>query len=98
MSTSAIRARAASGRATAPAAGRRPRSSTPASRATRTDARRVISTGLDVDLDHVRRIFDTTLLGMIETTRLALPLLERSRGAIVNITSTVADQPFANTS
>lgn len=51
-----------------------------------------------IDLDHVRRIFDTNLVGLIETTRLALPLLERSRGAIVNITSTVADQPFANMS
>ena len=50
-----------------------------------------------VDLDHVRRIFDTNLVGLIET-RLALPLLERSRGAIVNIASTVADQPFANMS
>jgi len=38
----------------------------------------------------VRRIFDTNLVGLIET-RLALPLLERSRGAIVNIASTVAD-------
>lgn len=51
-----------------------------------------------VDLDHVRRILDTNLVGLIETTRLALPLLERSRGAIVNIASTVADQPFANMS
>jgi NAD(P)-dependent dehydrogenase (short-subunit alcohol dehydrogenase family) len=51
-----------------------------------------------VDLAHVRRILDTNLVGVIETTRLALPLLERSKGAIVNIASVVADQPFANMS
>lgn len=50
------------------------------------------------DVDHVHRMFDTNVIGLIETTRLALPHLEQSRGAIVNITSTVADHPFANMS
>jgi NAD(P)-dependent dehydrogenase (short-subunit alcohol dehydrogenase family) len=51
-----------------------------------------------LDLEHVRRLFDVNVVGLIELTRLALPLLERTRGAIVNITSTVADQPFPNMS
>jgi len=48
------------------------------------------------DPDHVRRIFDINVGGVIELTRLALPLLEASKGSIVNIASTLADQPFAN--
>ena len=48
--------------------------------------------------EHVQRILQTNVAGLIETTRLALPLLRRARGAIVNIASTVADQPFANMS
>jgi NAD(P)-dependent dehydrogenase (short-subunit alcohol dehydrogenase family) len=52
----------------------------------------------NADVDHVRRIFDTNVIGLIETTRLALPHLEKSRGTIINIASTVADQPFANMS
>lgn len=52
----------------------------------------------DAALDHVRRLFDINVLGLIETTRLALPLLEKSKGNIVNIASTVADHPFANMS
>lgn len=50
------------------------------------------------DAAHVRRIFDTNVLGLIDLTRLALPLLTASRGAIVNVTSTQSDQPIANTS
>jgi NAD(P)-dependent dehydrogenase (short-subunit alcohol dehydrogenase family) len=50
------------------------------------------------DIDHVRRQFDVNVVGLIETTRLALPALEKSRGSIVNIASTVADLPFENMS
>lgn len=52
----------------------------------------------NADTDHVRRMFDTNVVGLIETTRLALPHLEKSRGSIVNVVSTVADHPFANMS
>ena len=48
--------------------------------------------------DHARRVFDVNVLGLIEVTRQALPLLRESRGAIVNVASTVADRPFANMS
>jgi NAD(P)-dependent dehydrogenase (short-subunit alcohol dehydrogenase family) len=51
-----------------------------------------------LDLDHVRRLLDINVVGLVETTRAALPLLERAKGAIVNVASTVADQPFANMS
>jgi NAD(P)-dependent dehydrogenase (short-subunit alcohol dehydrogenase family) len=47
---------------------------------------------------HVRRTFATNVEGLIETTRLALPLLERSRGNVVNVTSIAAEQPFPNMS
>jgi NAD(P)-dependent dehydrogenase (short-subunit alcohol dehydrogenase family) len=50
------------------------------------------------DAAHVSRIFDTNVLGLIELTRLALPLLTASKGTIVNISSTQSDQPIANTS
>jgi NAD(P)-dependent dehydrogenase (short-subunit alcohol dehydrogenase family) len=50
------------------------------------------------DADHVRRTFDTNVLGVIELTRLALPMLTASKGAIVNITSTQSDEPMPNTS
>jgi NAD(P)-dependent dehydrogenase (short-subunit alcohol dehydrogenase family) len=52
----------------------------------------------EASLDHVRRILDVNVSGLVETTRLALPLLERTKGTIVNIASTIADQPFANMS
>ncbi|MGE0400886.1 MAG: SDR family NAD(P)-dependent oxidoreductase [Kofleriaceae bacterium] len=52
----------------------------------------------NADVDHVRRMFDTNVVGLVETTRLALPALEKARGTIVNIASTVADQPFDNMS
>jgi NAD(P)-dependent dehydrogenase (short-subunit alcohol dehydrogenase family) len=51
-----------------------------------------------IDVEHVRRSFDINVVGLIETTRHALPHLERSRGSIVNLASTVADQPFPNMS
>jgi NAD(P)-dependent dehydrogenase (short-subunit alcohol dehydrogenase family) len=52
----------------------------------------------DASVEHVRRTWETNVLGLIETTRLALPLLRQSRGAIVNLATVVADQPFANMS
>jgi NAD(P)-dependent dehydrogenase (short-subunit alcohol dehydrogenase family) len=52
----------------------------------------------DASPEHVRRVWETNVLGLIETTRAALPLLRASKGAIVNIASTVADQPFPNMS
>jgi len=51
-----------------------------------------------LDADHVRRTFDTNVLGLIELTRLALPMLTASKGTIVNITSTQSDQPITITS
>jgi len=48
--------------------------------------------------EHVRQIFDINVHGLIETSRLALPLLRRAKGVIVNVSSAVADQPFANMS
>jgi NAD(P)-dependent dehydrogenase (short-subunit alcohol dehydrogenase family) len=36
--------------------------------------------------------------GLIETTRLALPLLRQAQGNIVNLATIIADQPFANMS
>ncbi len=52
----------------------------------------------DAGTDHFRRTFDINVGGLIETTRLALPLLRQVKGAIVNVASVVADQPFANMS
>ena len=51
-----------------------------------------------LDPEHVRRTFDTNVLGLIELTRLALPMLTASKGTIVNITSTQSDQPITITS
>jgi NAD(P)-dependent dehydrogenase (short-subunit alcohol dehydrogenase family) len=51
-----------------------------------------------VTSEHVRRTFATNVEGLIETTRLVLPLLKASRGNIVNLATIVADQPFANMS
>lgn len=51
-----------------------------------------------LDAAHVRRTFETNVIGLIELTRLALPLLTTSKGSIVNITSTQSDQPIATTS
>jgi len=52
----------------------------------------------DAAADHVRRLWDTNVLGVIETMRAALPLLRRSRGSVVNIASIAADQPMPNAS
>jgi NAD(P)-dependent dehydrogenase (short-subunit alcohol dehydrogenase family) len=52
----------------------------------------------DAGPEHVRRTWETNVLGLIETTRAALPLLRASRGAIVNLATVIADQPFANMS
>jgi len=52
----------------------------------------------DADAAHVRRTFDVNVNALIETTRLALPLLKAAKGTIVNVASVVADQPFANMS
>jgi NAD(P)-dependent dehydrogenase (short-subunit alcohol dehydrogenase family) len=52
----------------------------------------------DASADHVRRTWETNVLGLIETTRLALPLLRQSKGSIVNLATVIADQPFPNMS
>jgi NAD(P)-dependent dehydrogenase (short-subunit alcohol dehydrogenase family) len=52
----------------------------------------------DATTEHVRRTWEINVQGLIETTRAALPLLRKSRGAIVNLATVVADQPFANMS
>ena len=52
----------------------------------------------DASRDHVRRIWQTNVDGLIETTRLALPWLKKSKGTIVNLATTVADEPMANMS
>ncbi len=52
----------------------------------------------DATAEHVRRTLDINVSGLIETTRLALPLLRQSKGAIVNVATVIADQPFANMS
>ena len=46
--------------------------------------------------EQVRRVFHRNVLGLIEVTRQALPLLRRTRGIIVNVSSAAADQPVAN--
>lgn len=51
-----------------------------------------------VDADHARRTFDINVLGLIEITRLALPMLTSSKGAVVNVASTQSDMPMASTS
>ena len=53
---------------------------------------------VEANAEHVRRIWETNVEGLIETTRLALPLLKNAKGTIVNVASTVADRPFANMS
>ncbi|OFX23232.1 MAG: hypothetical protein A2V77_24105 [Anaeromyxobacter sp. RBG_16_69_14] len=52
----------------------------------------------DATPEHVRQIFDVNVVGLIEVTRHALPLLREARGTIVNVASVAADQPFANMS
>jgi NAD(P)-dependent dehydrogenase (short-subunit alcohol dehydrogenase family) len=48
--------------------------------------------------EHVRRTLDTNVAGLIELTRVALPLLRQTRGNIVNLATVIADQPMANMS
>jgi NAD(P)-dependent dehydrogenase (short-subunit alcohol dehydrogenase family) len=50
----------------------------------------------DATPEHVRKVFHRNILGLIELTRHALPLLRRTRGSIVNITSAAADQAVSN--
>jgi NAD(P)-dependent dehydrogenase (short-subunit alcohol dehydrogenase family) len=50
------------------------------------------------DPAHVREVFDVNVHGLVETTRLALPLLRESKGTIVNVASSSADQPFPGAS
>jgi NAD(P)-dependent dehydrogenase (short-subunit alcohol dehydrogenase family) len=52
----------------------------------------------DATPEHVRRTLEINVEGLIETTRAALPLLKESKGAIVNVSTILADQPFANMS
>ncbi|MFT3713673.1 MAG: SDR family oxidoreductase [Archangium sp.] len=52
----------------------------------------------DAGPKHVRETFETNVVGLIELTRLALPLLRASKGNIVNIATTIADEPFGNMS
>ncbi len=52
----------------------------------------------DATPEHVRNTFDINVLGLIETTRVLLPLLRQSKGNIINLTTVIADQPFANMS
>ena len=52
----------------------------------------------DATPEHVRQIFDVNVVGLIEVTRHALPMLRQARGTIVNVASVAADQPFANMS
>jgi NAD(P)-dependent dehydrogenase (short-subunit alcohol dehydrogenase family) len=52
----------------------------------------------DASPEHVRRTWETNVLGLIETTRAALPMLRKSKGVIVNLATAIADQPFANMS
>ena len=48
--------------------------------------------------EHVRRTLDTNVAGLIELTRVSLPLLRHTRGNIVNLATVIADQPMANMS
>ena len=48
--------------------------------------------------EHARDLFETNVIGLVEVARRALPMLKASKGTIVNIASTIADQPFANMS
>ncbi|MBN8614997.1 MAG: SDR family oxidoreductase [Deltaproteobacteria bacterium] len=49
-------------------------------------------------VEHVRGVLDTNVVGLVALTRAALPLLKASRGNVVNVATTIADQPFANMS
>ncbi|WP_313685026.1 SDR family oxidoreductase [Pantoea sp.] len=44
-------------------------------------------------MDQYDAIFDVNVRGLIDVTRLALPLLKKSRGVVINISSGVAHRP-----
>jgi NAD(P)-dependent dehydrogenase (short-subunit alcohol dehydrogenase family) len=48
----------------------------------------------DYPLDALRRLLDVNVVAQIGLLQLALPLLRRSRGAIVNVTSDAAVEPY----
>jgi NAD(P)-dependent dehydrogenase (short-subunit alcohol dehydrogenase family) len=50
------------------------------------------------DPAHVREVFDVNVHGLVELTRLTLPLLRKSKGTIVNVATILADQPFPGNS
>ncbi|HEX8908451.1 MAG TPA: SDR family oxidoreductase [Anaeromyxobacteraceae bacterium] len=52
----------------------------------------------DASPEHARQIFEVNVLGLVELTRQALPLLRQAKGAVVNVASVVADHPFPNMS
>jgi NAD(P)-dependent dehydrogenase (short-subunit alcohol dehydrogenase family) len=49
-------------------------------------------------MERARRTFEVNVYGLLETSRLALPLLRQSKGVIINVATTIADEPFANMS
>ncbi len=52
----------------------------------------------NADPAHVREVFDVNVHGLVELTRLTLPLLRKSKGTIVNVATILADQPFPGNS
>ena len=47
---------------------------------------------MDVDLDDMRRLFDVNFWGMVHGARVAVPLLARDGGTIINVASALADR------
>ena len=45
-------------------------------------------------LDHFDNLYNTNVRGLVDITHKALPLLKKSKGNIINITSVVADKPM----
>jgi NAD(P)-dependent dehydrogenase (short-subunit alcohol dehydrogenase family) len=52
----------------------------------------------DASREHVQRTLATNVVGVVEITRQALPLLRQAKGNVVNVATTIADEPFANMS
>ncbi|MCA0177453.1 MAG: SDR family oxidoreductase [Proteobacteria bacterium] len=52
----------------------------------------------ELDMDQYDHTFEVNVRGLVDTTRQALPLLQATKGAIVNISSSVALRPLANMS
>lgn len=52
----------------------------------------------DASREHVDRTLATNVVAVVELTRLALPLLRQTKGNVVNVATTIADEPFANMS